>query len=823
MGIKTHSLFIFTKQIDIILKMGSKTSKLTRSSNQPGPGLNLDNLADASPASRLLEARAFIPRPSQSATLETLSQFVKELNKSKQNPEIIAIKYLQLYNKDIKFIINSKDVKSFLPNINIKSTRLLSLFGVTPAGARHARDPKEILYFFNPHQYILATMINSVSYANFDDRIDFAFKMYDQDDDGKISKEDLRQMLLISDQESQLKLDENMIEELIRAIFQLVGKSQDGFLTYDEFYTFFQNYHAKSIKVDIFERRKATRPTLSLFKTSEIQSGGGGRSKPQREAGDTPKFFLTESLDISEKLVETRKPKKKSRCWMARFKNRFYVDRAKWIWLFIWACGALYFFISTLVEYYTRTGMLSAGIAKGSAAVINYNMAIMFALVTKTITTLLRATKVTSLLPLNFNIYFHMVLGITTFFATLSHIVAHMGFFLRDLSEMPDLESLNNLLLTPLSKVEPYTWWVFVSVPGWTGIAAFLIMVFVLIFARKKVRRNNYELFWYSHMLWVVLVTILAIHGMKRYLGTPKFYFWVGGPSFVLIAEFILGALVHLSKKYQIVDLKYLESEVIELKVSKPRNFRYIPGQYARIKIPQISLFQWHPFSFSSCYQEETLNFHISPVGDWTNQLKSLALAHQNNEQLGPLPKIYLTGPYGAPSQHYSNYKHLMIISTGVGATPFASILRDLSLKVKEDMEIGTELVEFYWINKKPSSHVWLSDLLKELQEEKKEFIKVKMYLTSPQQKYDIRSLLVWKGLEVLNMEGVRLKGMENFDIIHWGRPDWNEIFQRKCKRVKKGVVGVFFCGNNVLAKELHEVCVRFSGSVKFEFCKEIF
>ncbi len=134
---------------------------------------------------------------------------------------------------------------------------------------------------------------------------------------------------------------------------------------------------------------------------------------------------------------------------------------------------------------------------------------------------------------------------------------------------------------------------------------------------------------------------------------------------------------------------------------------------------------------------------------------------------------------------------------------------------MKEDMEIGAELVEFYWINKKPSSHVWLSDLLKELQEENKDLIKVRMYLTSPQQKYDIRSLLVWKGLEVLNLEGVRLKGMENFDMIHWGRPEWNEIFQRKCKRVKKGVVGVFFCGNNVLARELHEVCVRFSGSSK--------
>lgn len=77
--------------------------------------------------------------------------------------------------------------------------------------------------------------------------------------------------------------------------------------------------------------------------------------------------------------------------------------------------------------------------------------------------------------------------------------------------------------------------------------------------------------------------------------------------------------------------------------------------------------------------------------------------------------------------------------------------------------------------------------------------------------------------MDLLNKKGIALPGLENFSIIRWGKPEWGSMFERKVKEVKCGRVGVFFCGNKFMAKEIHDLCVEHSGKVKFDFHKEIF
>ena len=40
--------------------------------------------------------------------------------------------------------------------------------------------------------------------------------------------------------------------------------------------------------------------------------------------------------------------------------------------------------------------------------------------------------------------------------------------------------------------------------------------------------------------------------------------------------------------------------------------------------------------------------------------------------------QIYLDGPYGAPSSHIFRAQHAVLIGTGIGVTPFASILQSI-------------------------------------------------------------------------------------------------------------------------------------------------
>mmetsp|Transcript_32746 Transcript_32746/g.29622 ORF Transcript_32746/g.29622 Transcript_32746/m.29622 type:complete len:89 (+) Transcript_32746:2659-2925(+) len=87
-----------------------------------------------------------------------------------------------------------------------------------------------------------------------------------------------------------------------------------------------------------------------------------------------------------------------------------------------------------------------------------------------------------------------------------------------------------------------------------------------------------------------------------------------------------------------------------------------------------------------------------------------------------------------------------------------------------------------------------------------------------------MRSFFLWHGLDILEKRGVKLKGLEHFRIMNWGKPDWGRIFERKKKEVKLGKVGVFFCGNKFMSNDIHEQCLAHSyGGVRFTFHEEIF
>ena len=45
--------------------------------------------------------------------------------------------------------------------------------------------------------------------------------------------------------------------------------------------------------------------------------------------------------------------------------------------------------------------------------------------------------------------------------------------------------------------------------------------------------------------------------------------------------------------------------------------------------------------------------------------------------------KIYVDGPYGAPSVHIFEAEHAVLIAGGIGVTPFASILQSIMKKVQ--------------------------------------------------------------------------------------------------------------------------------------------
>jgi len=272
------------------------------------------------------------------------------------------------------------------------------------------------------------------------------------------------------------------------------------------------------------------------------------------------------------------------------------------------------------------------------------------------------------------------------------------------------------------------------------------------------------------------------------------------------------------------------------------------------IKLPAIAYFEWHPFTISSAPEEaDTFSVHVRGVGQWTNKLYD----HFQEAALGPgslVPElagrekqerqleVFVDGPFGSPSSNIYRAEHAVLVGTGIGVTPFASILQSITHRHKQVKQqcpscqhewsehLATVMgslrkVDFFWINRDQKSFEWFVKLLSQLEVEQAEsggelsrFLEMHMYVTSALQKTDMKSVFLQMAMDLLHEKGKRdlvtgLKARTNA-----GRPNWNKVFA-KIREQKVGKITVFFCGNPTLGKMLKKKCDEFG----FTFRKEVF
>uniref|UniRef100_A0A182IU16 Uncharacterized protein n=1 Tax=Anopheles atroparvus TaxID=41427 RepID=A0A182IU16_ANOAO len=212
------------------------------------------------------------------------------------------------------------------------------------------------------------------------------------------------------------------------------------------------------------------------------------------------------------------------------------------------------------------------------------------------------------------------------------------------------------------------------------------------------------------------------------------------------------------------------------------------------------------------------------------------------NYPVGKPLEIYIDGPYGAPSSHIFQAQHAVLIATGIGVTPFASILQSIMHRYWKarhccprcSFEWSSEIpptimnlrkVDFFWINRDQQSFEWFVNLLSQLEIEQAElggamerFLEMHMYITSALQKTDMKAVGLQLALDLLHEKEKRdlITGLKT--RTNAGRPNWDKVF-KQIQDQKKGKVIVFYCGPPQLAKTLRYKCDQFG----FQFRKEVF
>ncbi|OAY48068.1 respiratory burst oxidase homolog protein C [Manihot esculenta] len=687
-----------------------------------------------------------------------------------------------------------------------------------------------------------------ISDQSFDSRLQTFFEMVDKDADGRITEEEVREIITLSASANKLSNIQKQAEEYAALIMEELDPENHGYIMIENLEMLLMHGPNQSVRVG-------------------------------------------ESKNLSKMLSQKLKPSMDENPIIGFCRNikYFILDNWQRVWVIaLWIGVMAGLFAYKYVQYKHRAAYVvmkeCVCVAKGAAETLKLNMALILLPVCRnTITWLRNKTKLGVVVPFDDNLNFHKVIAVGITIGVGLHGISHLA---CDFPRLLQASEEKWKLMQPFFGDQPSSYWHFVkSVEGVTGIIMVILMAIAFTLATPWFRRNRLNLptflkkltgfnaFWYSHHLFVIVYALLIVHGHYLYL-THKWYkkttwMYLAVPVILYASERLTRALRSSIKPVTIKKVAIYPGNVLALHMSKPPGFRYKSGQYMFVNCAAVSPFEWHPFSITSAPGDDYLSVHIRTLGDWTRQLKTVfsqvcqppdtgksgllrADGFQGNNNPICFPRVLIDGPYGAPAQDYKEYEVLLLVGLGIGATPMISIVKDIvsnirameeeaegsiengtfaktpspSNALRRREEFKTSRAYFYWVTREQGSFDWFKGVMNEVAElDHNHVIELHNYCTSVYEEGDARSALIAmlqslhhakNGVDIVS--GTRVKS-------HFAKPNWRNVYKRIALNHPDSRVGVFYCGAPALTKELRHLALDFSHktSTKFDFHKENF
>ncbi|KAI9845677.1 MAG: hypothetical protein M1838_001660 [Thelocarpon superellum] len=478
---------------------------------------------------------------------------------------------------------------------------------------------------------------------------------------------------------------------------------------------------------------------------------------------------------------------------------------------------------------------VSYPLARGAAMVLNFDAAILLFPVCRTLISLARQTPLNGIIHFDKNLAFHKLVAWSIVTATVVHVISHWNNFAR-------LAARNNLGFKGFLALN------FTTGPGWTGYLMLSCLIAIVCTAHRKARQANHERFMYTHHLFIPFFIFWSVHGefcmikpdLPPYCANIGLFwkFWAWG-ALVYLAERILR---EIRGRYSTVVSKVVQhpSKVVEIQMKKDK-ITSRAGQYVFICCPEVSIWQYHPFTLTSAPQEDYVSVHIRCVGDFTKALAGVlgcnfedksggsAVTAVNKDTAGVdvdaairriMPKIYVDGPFGSASEDVFKYEVAILVGAGIGVTPFASILKSIWYRMNYPQE-RTRLrkVYFFWVCRDFGSFEWFRSLLMAIEaQDMDNAIEIHTYLTAKIAIDDATNIMIHDTSAPCDaITGLRAP-------TNFGRPNWDAIFRSIRKIHSPTEAGVFFCGPKPLGAVLNLKCKTYSNSdVRFAFGSENF
>ncbi|KAM9766902.1 LOW QUALITY PROTEIN: NADPH oxidase 2-like [Menidia menidia] len=437
--------------------------------------------------------------------------------------------------------------------------------------------------------------------------------------------------------------------------------------------------------------------------------------------------------------------------------------------------------------------------------------------------------------------------------AQLSGNSSHLPFVLSEIGSGDNASFLNPIRSNQTSP----TIVMFSTIAGLTGVAITLALILIITSSMEVIRRSYFEVFWYTHHLFVLFFVGLVLHGFGRIVrgqtagslqtnaevcaerfqdwgrngshctvpefsgNPPMTWKWVVAPMILYLFERVVR-FYRSHQKVVITKVVMHPSKTLELQMRR-KGFGMEVGQYVFIQCPAVSRLEWHPFTLTSAPEEDYFSAHIRIVGDWTEALyQACGGDRAEPQEAWKLPKVAIDGPFGTASEDVFRYESVVLVGAGIGVTPFASILKSVWYKhIQNQQQLFTKKIYFYWLCPETQAFEWFADLLQSLERQMADrnmadFLSYNIYLTR------------WKEAEAAHFrvhheaENDPITGLKQKTL--YGKPNWDNEFTSIASKHPGSKVGVFLCGPPQLGRALESQCLSHSeADVKFIFNKENF
>eukprot|EP00405_Crypthecodinium_cohnii_P034865 CAMPEP_0206528020 /NCGR_PEP_ID=MMETSP0325_2-20121206/1704_1 /ASSEMBLY_ACC=CAM_ASM_000347 /TAXON_ID=2866 /ORGANISM="Crypthecodinium cohnii, Strain Seligo" /LENGTH=1325 /DNA_ID=CAMNT_0054023559 /DNA_START=157 /DNA_END=4134 /DNA_ORIENTATION=+ len=545
-------------------------------------------------------------------------------------------------------------------------------------------------------------------------------------------------------------------------------------------------------------------------------------------------------------------------------------------------------------------------IAKGAGFTLDLNYAMLILPTLKSLQTALRGRSGTSNLRLMDDpIDFHITVAVLTFLGSVVHIAAHLV-HIDLIANAPHYQDfkLGMMELTAQEQMGGATWMAQLFNPpryvALSGVIITVLMILIGFTSMACVRRGSnpitrvlggFRVFSFFHSSWPLVYILLLAHAPAR------LWIWFFFPLLFVVIDKVLQSQHHISFAV-LKSAHLLPYDVLHLTFDLPQGFTYQAGQYIHLGWRG----EWHPFTLTSAPEERQLSLHIrSPETlDWCSALKkhlcfeSPAAAGMTFVNFPPTAdthikfvkcldlktgKVYsrpdtgnqeriiggddiedgsfsqdglpddavvlqLSGPFGAPAQRVWEYETVLVVGSGIGVTPFISIIRSVQERarlralmgdhsvgkkssarkslmgsagdMKTREEIAAEIVPvpykmyFVWIVRNQEEANWFYDVLSAaIKGPCKEIAEIQIYVTGEQ-------------------EISTVKRLDCAERQFAGRPNWGRVFKEIKTKHEFDHIGVFLCGSPEIGRQLATQSAAFSdpasvGGCKFSFHKENF